>query len=292
MRKFGAAIGVLILAGVAGLWITRPQVADPDVFDGLEADAANGALVFAAMGCASCHMDPDDPVAGELAGGHRFDSPFGTFIAPNISMHESDGIGGWSDMEIANAIWHGTSPEGQHYYPAFPYTSYANAAPQDVVDLIAHLRSLPAVAGPSAPHEVGFPFNIRASLGGWKLLFAGGGWVIEGELSEQEARGRYLVEALGHCGECHTPRGALGGLDRNAWMQGAANPSGDGRIPGIAGDQTGWSDGEIADFLSTGFTPDFDTVGGSMVEVVRNLGELPEADIAAIVAYLRLVPGP
>ena len=284
------AAGLIVLA--AGLWITRPRSVAADFLAGIEPDAANGALVFAAMGCASCHKDPESPVEGELPGGHRFETAFGTFIAPNISMHETAGIGGWSDAEIASAVLHGTSPEGQHYYPAFPYASYAQAAPQDIADLIAHLRTLPAVDTPSLPHEVGFPFNIRASLGGWKLLFAGSGWVIDGDLTEEEARGRYLVEALGHCGECHTPRNALGGLDRALWMQGAENPSGDGRIPGIAGDQTGWSDGELVNFLRSGFTPDFDTAGGSMGDVVDNLALLPESDLEAIVAYLRRVPGP
>jgi mono/diheme cytochrome c family protein len=189
-------------------------------------------------------------------------------------------------------VLNGTSPAGQHYYPAFPYASYGRAAPQDIVDLIAHLRSLPPQAHASAPHEVGFPFNIRATLGGWKLLFGGGDWVVEGDLTPQQARGRYLVEGLAHCGECHTPRNILGGAQRAAWLTGAANPSGEGTVPGITSGQLDWSDRDIASYLTTGFTPNFDTAGGSMAEVIDNLGQLPEADIEAIVAYLRLVPTP
>ncbi len=292
LRRLGAAIGFLTLCVLAGLWVTRPQHADPADFAGLVPDAAHGALVFAAMGCASCHMDAEKPIPGELPGGRRFKSDFGVFIAPNISSDVETGIGGWTDIEIASAVLHGTSPDGAHYYPAFPYSSYRLADAQDITDLIAHLRNLPAVSRKNAPHEVGFPFNIRASIGGWKLLFMSDDWQVQGDLTAPEARGRYLVEALGHCAECHTPRNILGGLDWKKWLQGAPNPSGDGKIPGITASQLDWSDSDVVAFLTTGFTPDFDTVGGSMVEVVENLSALPRADVEAIVAYLRKVPGP
>ena len=285
-------IGLLILCLLAGLWITRPQHADPADFAGLVPDAGNGEMVFAAMGCASCHMDPDALVLGELPGGQRFKTDFGTFFAPNISADIDTGIGSWSDLEVASAVLYGTSPDNAHYYPAFPYGSYGRANTQDIVDLIAYLRTLPAVSRKNTPHEIGFPFNVRASVGGWKLLFASNEWAVQGDLTPQETRGRYLVEALGHCSECHTPRNILGGLDRTQWLQGAANPSGDGRIPGITASQLDWSDSDIVAFLTSGFTPDFDTVGGSMVEVVENLAMLPRSDVEAIVAYLRRVPGP
>ena len=285
-------IGLLILCLLAGLWITRPQHADPADFAGLVPDAVNGEMVFAAMGCASCHMDADAPVSGELPGGQSFKTDFGTFFAPNISADVDTGIGSWNDLELASAILYGTSPDNAHYYPAFPYASYGRANPQDIVDLIAYLRTLPAISRENTPHEVGFPFNMRASVGGWKLLFASNEWAVLGDLTAQEARGRYLVEALGHCTECHTPRNILGGLDRTQWLQGAANPSGEGRIPGITASQLDWSNSDIVAFLTSGFTPDFDTVGGSMVEVVENLAMLPQSDVEAIVAYLRRVPGP
>jgi mono/diheme cytochrome c family protein len=152
------------------------------------------------------------------------------------------------------------------------------------------LRSLPPQDVPNQPHDVGFPFNIRASLGGWKLLFAKGDWVVDGDLTDVETRGRYLVEALGHCGECHTPRNPLGGLSKSEWLTGAPNPSGSGRIPGITKSQLTWSDADVAAYLTTGFTPEFDTAGGSMAEVVENLAKLPRSDVDAIVAYLRRVP--
>jgi mono/diheme cytochrome c family protein len=242
------------------------------------------------MGCASCHSATEDGTPDALPGGHKFVTQFGTFIAPNISPHPEHGIGAWSDLDIASAVLHGKSPRGQHYYPAFPYSSYARATAQDIADLISHLRSLPPQDVPNQPHDVGFPFNIRASLGGWKLLFAKGDWVVDGDLTDVETRGRYLVEALGHCGECHTPRNPLGGLSKSEWLTGAPNPSGSGRIPGITKSQLTWSDADVAAYLTTGFTPEFDTAGGSMAEVVENLAKLPRSDVDAIVAYLRRVP--
>jgi mono/diheme cytochrome c family protein len=153
------------------------------------------------------------------------------------------------------------------------------------------MMTLPPSDVPSAPHEIGFPFNIRASLGGWKLLFAGAGWAVDPpDLTEAEQRGRYLAEALGHCAECHTPRNALGGLDRARWLAGAPDPSGQGRVPGITPSQLDWSELDIVAYLTTGFTPDFDSVGGHMAHVVANFARLPESDRAAVAAYLKRVP--
>jgi mono/diheme cytochrome c family protein len=156
----------------------------------------------------------------------------------------------------------------------------------DALDLIAYLRTLPSDATPSRAHDVDFPFNIGWSLGGWKFLFAGTGWVVQDVATPELERGRYLVEAIGHCAECHTPRNALGGLKRGEWMQGAANPSGEGRIPSLHPDDLGWSGGDIAYYLDTGFTPGFDTVGVQMVDVVENISQLDDADRDAIAAYL------
>ena len=284
----------VFLAGCigVGLYFTQPRAVDDALLDGVVGDPVNGALVFAAMGCASCHMAAEDGTADALTGGRRFATDFGTFVAPNISPDTTHGIGAWPDIDIASAVLNGTSPSGQHYYPAFPYTSYGRATPQDVADLIAHLRSLPPQDDPNTPHEVGFPFNLRATLGGWKLLFARTDWVVEGDLEPQQQRGRYLVEALGHCGECHTPRNLLGASDYGAWLVGAPDPSGKGTIPGLTPSQLKWSDSDTVSYLKTGFTPDFDTAGGAMVEVIENLSQLPDADLSAIVAYLRRIPNP
>ncbi|WP_439155857.1 c-type cytochrome [Yoonia sp.] len=283
-------LALLLVAGVAGGFVvTRPQPLSDDALSGVNADPDHGAVIFAAAGCASCHRAPDTE-EGPLAGGRAFTSDFGTFYAPNITPDPIHGIGDWTDLELANAIQRGISPGGAHYYPAFPYTAYARASAQDIGDLIAHLRTLPASATPSQPHDVGFPFNIRRSLGGWKLLFGSDDWVLNGDLTAEVQRGRYLVEALGHCGECHTPRNALGGLNRANWLAGAPNPSGKGRIPNITPGGLDWSEQDIAIYLASGFTPDFDSAGGEMAEVVLNTAQLTDDDRAAIAAYLKAVP--
>lgn len=282
-------LGLGVVAGIVGFAVTHPsaldpeRLVDPQTNSMLTGDAENGALVFAAAGCASCHGAEGTEA---LAGGKAFASDFGTFYAPNISSDPDHGIGAWSLYEIANATMAGVSPDGAHYFPAFPYTAYGKMDPQDMVDLVAHLRSLPADATPSRAHDVAFPYNIRRAVGGWKLLYQSNDWVVQGDLAPELERGRYLVEALGHCAECHTPRTATGGLILDQWMRGAPNPSGDGRIPSIHPDDLGWSALEIALYLDSGFTPDFDTVGGSMVDVVDNTAKLAQSDRDAIAAYL------
>lgn len=282
-----------ILAGaifaLAALWITPPKTLDPERFSSLEGDAAAGERLFWAAGCASCHAVPEGDDKLTLAGGERFATPFGTFVAPNISMDPDHGIGDWTLADFANALLEGTSPEGRHYYPTFPYATYTRMADQDVAHLWAFFQTLPADPTPSQPHDLGFPFNIRASLGGWKLLYLNRDWIVGASTPELET-GRYLVEALGHCGECHTPRTFLGGSDYSAWLSGAPNPTGKGTIPDLTPDKLTWSAEDIAYYLETGFTPDFDTAGGEMAEVVRNTGRLPHDDRAAIAAYVKALP--
>ncbi len=283
MRALLGTAAAVAAACAAGLWITRPlTVSAAELPAG---DAARGALAFAAAGCASCHMAPGSEDRASLPGGRRLDSPFGTFVVPNISSHPLEGIGSWSDAEVASAVVHGTSPRGAHYYPAFPYPAYGLADLGDVADIIAHLRTLPPSDAPSAAHEIGFPWNVRLGVGVWNLLNLPDGWTGPAAGPEAE-RGRYVAEALAHCAECHTPRDAVGGLDRSRWMAGAPNPSGAGRIPGITPATLDWSEGDVAYYLSTGLTPDFDSAGGSMAEVIAGLKALPEADLAAIAAYV------
>lgn len=286
----------LMVAGLVGaglvLGLTRPDPLPDDALAGIAGDAARGEQVFWAGGCASCHMAEGAREAEmlRLSGGQRFPSPFGNFTAPNISPDPDHGIGGWAALDLANAMLRGVSPKGAHLYPAFPYPSYQRASLQDVADLHAYLMTLPPDPTPSQPHQLGFPFNIRLTLGGWKLLFLNRDWVVAGDLSPEETRGRYLVEALGHCGECHTPRNALGGSDRSRWLAGAPNPSGRGTIPNITPAGLTWSEAEISTYLATGFTPDYDSAGGHMALVVTNMAHLPESDRAAIAAYLKRVP--
>jgi len=285
-----AVYGLLTLAvigGVTGWFITRPTALPSTVSDRLTGDAEAGERIFLASGCASCHMGTEDDADPKLlSGGAEFQTQFGTFYAPNISPDPDHGIGGWSQAQFLNAVMRGVSPEGQHYYPAFPYTSYAKADPQDMADLYAYMMTLPVDATPSRAHDVAFPFNIRRSVGLWKALYMNRDWVVRGDLTEQETQGRYLAEALAHCAECHTPRDALGGMDRAAWLEGASNPSGTGRIPPISGADFTWSAFDISAYLETGFTPSFDVAGGSMAKVITNLGQLDKPELDAIAAYI------
>ena len=281
-----------ILALVALWWLARPHPMADAQFTGLTGEVRRGEMVFWATGCASCHMA--DGAKGEdqlvLKGGQRFVTQFGTFVAPNISNDPDQGIGAWTTTELASALMRGVGREGEHLYPALPYASYNKMTLQDVADLRAFLATLPADATPSQPHDLAFPFNIRATLGLWKLVNLSTAWTIPDPLTPQETRGRYLVEAQAHCGECHTPRNLMGAMDRRLWLAGAPNPDGKGKVPNITPGKLTWTPDEVVEYLTTGFTPDFDSVGGHMAHVVDNMARLPEADRRAIAAYLQKVP--
>lgn len=297
-RKLFTALIVLGLAGAAVFWfLTRPMSFAEAHWAGLgDQDIANGERVFWAGGCASCHAAPGakDDAKRVLAGGLPLKSPFGTFHAPNISPDETAGIGGWTLAQFGNAMKRGVGARGEHLYPSFPYGSYARMSDKDINDLWGFLRTLPKSSNVAPPHDLPFPFNIRLSLGGWKLLFfTDRPRVAVGRDDPKIARGQYLVEGPGHCGECHTPRNALGGIENGRWLAGGPNPEGKGRIPNITPSDTGigaWSESEIVEYLTTGFTPEFDSAGGAMVAVVENMARLPAEDREAIAAYLKAVP--
>lgn len=297
--KLGLGVAALAVAGASLGWVlTSPDRLDAAEIAALPAgDASRGERIFHAGGCASCHAAPrstgDDRL--RLGGGVRLETDFGAFVAPNISPHPTDGIGGWSTGDLANAMRKGVSPDGSHYYPAFPYTSYARMQAGDIADLHAFLMTLPAAEGKAPPHEVGFPFNIRRGLGLWKLLFLSPEPVIAlaADAPEPVKLGRYLVEGPGHCGECHSPRNAIGGLDKSQWLAGARAAEGQGNVPNITPHEQGigsWSESEIVELLTSGFTPDFDSVGGEMADVVANTSRLTPEDRAAMAAYLKAVP--
>lgn len=284
-------VGTVIL-GTAVAWVlTEPRHADIETIASFTPDLTRGEYVYTAGGCASCHAG-DDGNAEVLSGGMAFVSAFGTFYAPNISSDPDHGIGTWSALNLADAVLHGTSPQGEHYYPAFPYTSYAKMQPSDVVSLHAYMMTLPASTTPSKSHDVGFPFNIRRTLGGWKLLFGSSAtdWAVtDPNMTPEELQGRYLVESLAHCGACHTPRNVLGGMDTSKWLGGAPNPSGKGTIPNITPGTLTWSTEDIAYYLESGFTPEFDAVGGHMAHVVDNFAKLDATDRINVADYLKRV---
>ncbi|MCC6305351.1 MAG: cytochrome c [Rhodobacteraceae bacterium] len=291
-RALATLLALALVAAAAGYVLALPRTLPAAAVAGLAGDAARGERVFHAGGCAGCHAAPG--AEGEarlvLSGGREFATPFGRFVAPNISPDPVRGIGGWTLAAFANALLRGVGPDGRHYYPAFPYTTYARMALADVADLRAFMATLPPSAEPSRPHALGFPFTIRLGLGLWKRLYLDPAWVVGGALSAAETRGRYLAEALGHCGECHTPRDALGGAVRSRWLAGAPNPAGEGRIPDITPARLTGSADEIAAYLETGLTPGFDSAGGHMAEMIKSLSALPPGDRAALAAYLKRVP--
>lgn len=286
---------VALLAAVAAAgvywWLSAPVVAAVGA-PARKPDLANGEVMFNAGGCASCHAVPDQPDRTRLGGGVAIKSPFGTFYAPNISSDATDGIGKWTDAEFVNAVMHGVSPDGQHYFPAFPYTSYQHARREDVLDLFAYLKTLPAVAGKVRDHDVSFPFNIRRNIGIWKFLFMDGKpFVADAAKSPQWNRGAYLVNGLGHCAECHSPRNALGGIISGERFAGGPNPEGEGWVPNITQKKLGeWSAKDIAYFLKTGELPDGDSVGGAMTRVIKNTSQLSDEDLAAMADYLKSLP--
>ncbi|MBT9383850.1 cytochrome c [Pseudooceanicola sp. CBS1P-1] len=293
MRNLLLLVVLLAVIGAAGAWVlTGPRKLESDATAGLSGDPVHGEEVFYAGGCAACHAAPGaEPGAAMLvlSGGRSFETAFGTFYAPNISPDPAAGIGAWSLQDLANAMKRGVTPQDTHLYPAFPYTTYTRASLQDIADLFAFLRTLPADTTPSQPQQVGFPFSLRRGIGAWKILYLNASWVEDAPTPELE-RGRYLVEALGHCAECHTPRDALGGLERDAWMAGAATADGKGRVPNLTPAALSWTQEEIAEYLGSGFTPEFDVAGGEMAEVVQNLSHLSEADRMAIAAYVKALP--
>jgi mono/diheme cytochrome c family protein len=284
------------LAGAAGFgvywWLTAPPARWTGAGVAYTPNLANGQVVFNAGGCSSCHAVPNQPDRLKLGGGLAIPSPFGTFYAPNISHDPADGIGRWSEADFVNAVTRGISPDGQHYFPALPYTSYQHARVEDVRDLFAYLKTLPQVAGKVRSHEVPFPFNIRRNLGIWKLLFMDRKpFVADPARSAQWNRGGYLVNSLGHCAECHSPRNFLGGIIAAQRFAGGPNPEGEGWVSNITQKGIGdWSEHDIADFLETGQTPDNDSAGGSMARVIKNTSQLPAEDRAAMANYLKTLP--
>ena len=297
-RIVGAGVALAGIVAGAGWILSAPVGLDAATVAGLGAgDAVRGKRIFNAGGCTSCHARPkaEGDARLELVGGVELKTGFGTFVAPNISQDRQDGIGAWSLEDFANAMMRGVSPSGEHLYPAFPYTSYARMKPSDVADLYAYLKTLPAVPGKAAAHSLSFPFTIRRGIGLWKRLYLDSNPVVAlaADAPAAVVAGRYLVEGPGHCGECHTPRDVSGGPDKTQWLAGAVAAEGGGIVPNITpgkGSFAGWSAADIANYLETGFTPEFDSVGGSMADVQKNMAQLTTEDRAAIAAYLKAIP--
>jgi len=266
-----------------------------------EPDIANGRTMFIAGGCAECHAAPvkgcrDLDIEDEtvLVGGRCMKTDVGTFYVPNISPDEASGIGKWSTLDFVNAMKRGIAPGGRHLYPAFPYTSYQRMRFEDLIDLKAYLDTLPPVRSAVPDHDLRFPYNIRRGVGLFQRLYVDGKTLMpEAGAGKAVNRGAYLVLGPGHCAECHTPRNIFGGPIGTEAFAGAKNLEGKGVVPNITPSKDGlnaWSAEDIAYFLKTGTTPDFDVVGSNMVPVQENMAQLSPSDRDAIAAFLKSLP--
>ena len=288
-------VGAVVAAalGLAAFWaLTIPATIPASALPPHTPDLTNGRTVFFAGGCSSCHAVPKQKDDTRLGGGLALRSPFGTFYVPNISSDPKDGIGGWTEAQFVTAMMKGTSPSGQHLYPAFPYTSYQHATLRDVRDLFAFLKTLPPVTGRVHDHDLRFPFNIRRGVGLWKLLFLHDRpFDPDPSKSARWNRGAYLTNALAHCAECHSPRNAFGAVIESRRFAGGPAPDGQGGTPNITSTRLkNWKAEDVAAMLADGTTPDADLVGGSMAEVVANTARLTQDDRLAIGEYLKSLP--
>lgn len=250
-----------------------------------------GEYVFRASGGCSCHTDTANKGVF-MAGGRPLKTPFGTVYGSNITPAAKTGIGRWSDADFIRAMREGTAPDGTHYFPVFPYTSFTKMSDRDLIDLKAYLFSLPAVEQQNIPHDLAAPFSWRPLLGIWKSLnFAPGAFTPQPERDAQWNRGAYLVTALGHCAECHTPRNVLGALAADmAYAGSTQGPEGElapNITPHLEMGIGEWSTSDLVWYLRTGFKPDGDDTQGLMAELIENGYQyINKSDLQAIAVYL------
>jgi mono/diheme cytochrome c family protein len=259
-----------------------------------EGAAARGAYLANAADCTSCHTDREHG-GRPYAGGRAIPTPFGTFYSPNITPDPETGIGRWSDAQFLRALRFGVGPDGRNYYPAFPYTSFTRITDEDVLAIKAYLFSLPPVRQTDRPQALSFPYSWRPLLTLWKwLYFRSGPFRPDPAKSATFNRGAYLVNALAHCGECHTPRNWLGAMEQDRFLAGTPAGPGGKTVPNITSDPRSgigkWSVDDIATLLKTGEKPDGDFIGGAMGEVVDSTARLTDADRHAIAVYIHSVP--
>jgi mono/diheme cytochrome c family protein len=256
-----------------------------------QGDAKRGEYLVKAGGCVGCHTETKEG-AVPFAGGRALKTPFGTFYGPNITSHPQAGLGRWTEADFMRAMRHGERPDGANYFPAFPYPSFTKISDNDLRDLWAYLRTLAPSARPSQDHDLWFFFGWRFLVTGWKwMFFTPGAFVADAKAAPAVNRGAYLVQALGHCGECHTPRNFLGGPIISRYLAGGKGPEGK-NIPNLTPTRLKKKgDGELKEFLVTGIDADGDVPAEAMGEVIRNTtSQLAPADLAALIAYLRTVP--
>jgi mono/diheme cytochrome c family protein len=274
----------VVLGLVAALFAHGAARGDGDRFE-------RGRYVFFAAGCVSCHG-----AGGTLAGGRALDTPFGTFYPPNITPDREHGIGAWNAGDFVRALREGVSPHGEPYYPAFPYPSYTGMSGEDIQALYEYVMTLPADARPSRPHALPWFVSYRPLLRDWRAgRFTPGPWLEDPTQTPEWNRGAYLAHALGHCGECHTPRGLLGAPRTGHYLAGTREGPEGVTVPNITPDPaTGigdWTAAQLFAYLSTGQRPDGGHAGQPMMEVLAtSIMPLTPADRRALTTYLRSLP--
>jgi mono/diheme cytochrome c family protein len=258
------------------------------------AEIAHGRYVFGATGGCGCHTTPKQPVN---AGGRRYDGPFGAVYASNITPDRQTGIGGWTDDQIITAIRLGRRPNGERLLPVHPYPVFNGMAEGDLRALVAFLRTVPAVNRQNTPKRIAVPLFETVFLPAWLTAFAPRETPPATSPTSGVARGEYLVRAVGHCGECHSPRTLSYATDNSRFLAGNAKGPENSSVPNITPDKaTGltWTVEEIADYLATGNKPDGDVAGGLMGEVIQGTlagyKDLSRADLVAIAQYLKTIP--
>jgi mono/diheme cytochrome c family protein len=277
-----------VASATAVLLVTATARAD-------DAQLARGRAVLEASGGCTCHSDAKGG-GGPLAGGRPMTTPFGVFYSTNITADPATGIGNWSDADFARAMREGVAPDGHSYFPVFPYTSFTGMSDEDVFALKAYLFSLPPVSRANTPHAAMPPFRWPIAAAAWRWMnFTPARFAPDPAQTPQWNRGAYLVAAVAHCGECHTPRKLDGSLDRSRWLAGSKDgPEGE-LAPNLTPDKdTGvgrWTQTDMVWFLQTGQLPDGDATEGLMQEVIEHGYEhVPEADLQAIAVYLASLP--
>jgi mono/diheme cytochrome c family protein len=293
LRKVLLLALAIVVLGFAAFWVlTIPATVSANALGPHTADLANGKTMFVAGDCSSCHAVPNQEDSTRLGGGLGLVTKFGTFYVPNISSDPKDGIGGWTDAQFVTALTKGVSPEGEHLYPAFPYTSFQRMKSDDLRDLFAYIKSLPPVSGRVRDDDVPFPMNIKRLVGGWKLLYLDGmPFKADPSKSATWNRGAYLVNGPAHCAECHSPRNALGAIVSDKRLSGSPNAYGQLGFPNITqANLEKWSQVEITEMLTTGLTADGGRVGGPMAEVVLSTSKLSAEDRAAMAEYIKSLP--
>lgn len=280
-----AAVGALVLAVLTQ--VAPADAAAPD-------EVARGAYLANAADCVACHTDGAHG-GRPYAGGRAIATPFGTFYSPNITPDPATGIGRWSEAQFLCALHDGVRPDGANFYPVFPYTSFTRIVDADARAIWAYLSSLPPVRRGNQSQEASFPFSWRPLLSAWKFLFFDPGpFRADPHRSALYNRGAYLVTALAHCGECHTPRNWLGASEASRFLAGTAHGPDGKPVPNITPDpETGignWTEDDIIGVLRDGQTPDLNYVTGAMAEVVKSTAKLSDGDRRAIAVYLKSVP--